>query len=164
MRTASTLAWIGALCFCMGCGGPAGPAAKAAPKAGAEAEHHHHGAGPHGGTIADWGGGKFHIEFTVDHDKKESKVYILGGDGKTAAPIAAKDGELLLNIKSPAFQVTLKAAPLAGEADGKSSCYAGTHESLGKVQEFAGTVSGEVDGTPYAGDFKEEPHGHEHAK
>lgn len=34
---------------------------------------------------------------------------------------------------------------------------------LGVVQEFAGTISGEVDGTPYVADFKEEPHGaHEH--
>lgn len=27
-----------------------------------------------------------------------------------------------------------------------------------KVQEFAGSISGEVDGTPYVGDFKVEPH------
>ena len=28
---------------------------------------HSHGAGPHDGTLADWGGGKYHVEFTVDH-------------------------------------------------------------------------------------------------
>ena len=44
---------------------------------------HGHGAGPNGGTLADWGGGKFHVEFTVDHDKKETVVYILGSDEKT---------------------------------------------------------------------------------
>jgi hypothetical protein len=37
----------------------------------------------------------------------------------------------------------------------------GTHDSLGVVQEFSGTISGEIDGTPYSGDFKEEPHDHE---
>ena len=31
-------------------------------------EGHAHGAGPHNGTLADWGGGKFQVEFTVDHD------------------------------------------------------------------------------------------------
>jgi hypothetical protein len=54
-----------------------------------EAESHVHGTGPHGGTIADWGGGKMHIEFTVNHDKQEATVYILGKDEKTATPIAA---------------------------------------------------------------------------
>ena len=29
--------------------------------------HSAHGAGLHGGTITDWGGGKYHVEFTVDH-------------------------------------------------------------------------------------------------
>ena len=29
-----------------------------------------------------------------------------------------------------------------------------THDNLGKVQEFAGTITGDVEGTPYTGDFK----------
>lgn len=29
-----------------------------------------HGTGSLEGTLADWGGGKFHGEFAVDHDKK----------------------------------------------------------------------------------------------
>jgi hypothetical protein len=124
---------------------------------------HHHGAGPHDGTLADWGGGKYHVEFTVDHDKKEAVIYVLGGDEKTPAPVKTADGKLLLTIKEPAFQVELAARPLAGETEGTSSCYGGTHESLGIVREFAGTISGEVDGTPFAGEFAEEPHGdHDH--
>ena len=130
------------------------------PQSEAEHEDHdHHGAGPHGGTIGEWGGGAYHIEFTVDHDKQEAAVYVLGGDAKTPAPIKAE--KLLLAINEPAFQVDLVAQPLDGEADGASSRFVGQHESLGKVQEFAGSVTAEVDGTPYAGDFKEEP-GHEH--
>jgi hypothetical protein len=123
-------------------------------------EHGGHGAGPHDGTLADWGGGKYHVEFTVDHDKKESTVYVLGGDEKTPAPVKTTDGSLLLTITEPAFQVTLKASPLEGEADGASSRYVGQHDSLGIVREFSGSISGEVGGTPYAGDFKEEPHDH----
>lgn len=126
-------------------------------------EGHGHGAGPHDGTLADWGGGKYHVEFTVDHDKKEATVYVLGRDEKTPAPVKTADGTLLLTINEPSFQVTLKAAPLDGETDGKSSRYVGIHENLGIVREFAGSISAEVDGTPYAGDFKEEPHGaHDH--
>jgi len=117
---------------------------------------HHHGAGPHGGVIADWGGGKYHVEFTVDHDKKQATVYILGSDAKTPAPIAAS--QLVLNINEPEFDVELKPEPLGKESGGVSSRFVGQHENLEMEREFAGTISGEVDGTPYAGDFEEEPH------
>lgn len=152
----------------LGCGGGDKPADKPAPtpsNAVKEEPHGHphggHGEGPHHGAVADWGGGKYHVEFTVDHDKQEATVYILGDDEKTAAPIKAAN--ILLSINEPKFQVELAASPLDGEADGKSSRFVGKHESLGKVQEFAGSISGEVDGTPYVGDFKEEPHA-EHEK
>lgn len=156
----------------MGCSqAPAPPKAPAKPAAAKASDHGHshdddhhaHGAGPHDGTLADWGGGKYHVEFTVDHDKKEAVIYVLGSDEKTPAPVKTADGKLLLTIREPAFQVELAARPLAGESGAVSSCYAGTHESLGIVREFAGTISGEVDGTPFAGDFAEEPHGdHDH--
>lgn len=105
--------------------------------------------------MADWGGGKYHVEFTVDHDKKEAVVYVLGGDEKTPAPIKADT--LLLSVKQPLFQVELRPLPLPGETSGASK-FVGTDEKLGVVQEFAGTISGEVEGTPYAGEFAEEAH------
>ena len=156
------------LTLVLGCGGGDKPAPKpnstpapAASSTPAKDDHGHnhaaHGAGPHEGAVADWGGGKYHVEFTVDHDKQEATVYILGDDEKTAAPV--KTDKLLLSINDPKFQVELAAAPLEGEAEGTASRFVGKHESLGKVQEFAGTISGEVEGTPYVGDFKEEPPG-----
>lgn len=120
------------------------------------APHAGHGEGPHEGTVADWGGGKFHVEFTVDHDKQEATVYVLGADEKTSVPIDAT--EIELSITDPIMQVTLKAAPQANDPAGKSSRFAGNHKSLGVVQEYAGTISGVIEGTPYSGDFKEEPH------
>jgi hypothetical protein len=123
-------------------------------------DHHSHGAGPHGGTLTDWGGGAYHVEFTVDHDKQEAVVYIIGSDEKSA--VSVKASKVTLSINDPAFQLDLVAQPLEGESDGLSSRFVGQHENLGKVQEFAGTIFGEVDGTPYSGDFKEEPHGAEH--
>jgi hypothetical protein len=150
-----------ALTLAVGCGGPSGRTPKAATKTskGVKGDHAAHGAGPHGGTVADWGGGKYHVEFTVDHAKQEATVYILSADEKTPAPIKAKDGQLLLTIKEPSFQVVLQAAPQKGDPEGMASCFIGKHERLGKEQEFAGTISGEVDDTPYTGDFKEEPEG-----
>ncbi len=163
---ASLLLWM----LAVGCDGnkPAPAPATNQPATNTPAKsdhghHHGHGAGPHEGTLADWGGGKYHVEFTVDHDKQEATVYVLADDEKTATPIKAD--KLLLSINDPKFQVDLSASPLEGEKDGVSSRFVGKHESLGKVREFAGMISGEVDGTPYAGDFKEEAHGdHEHKK
>jgi hypothetical protein len=125
-------------------------------------EHDHHGSGPHGGTIAEWGSGDYHVEFTVDHDRKEAVVYVLDGNAKLAAPIEVPS--LLLTINDPQFQVELVAKPLAGEKAGASSRFVGQHQNLGSVREFEGTIVGEVNGLPYAGDFKEEAGGHEHQK
>ncbi len=140
------------------------PPIKPKPETGGKTPHDHnhaHESGPHGGTIGEWGGGKYHIEFTVDHDKKESIVYVLGDDVKTPAPVKAE--KLMLSINEPKFQVELMAKPLEGEVAGMSSRFVGQNDSLGKVQEFSGSVTTEIDGTPYTGDFKEEA-GHDHPK
>ena len=114
---------------------------------------HAHGTGPHGGTIADWGGGKYHVEFTVDHDKAQATAYVLGGDEKTPSPIDADSIEL--SLVDPEILVTLQAAPQSDDSDGKASRFIGTHEKLGVVKEYEGTMTGVIDGTPYSGDFKE---------
>lgn len=114
---------------------------------------HAHGAGPHGGTIADWGGGKYHVEFTVDHDQQQATAYVLGPDEKTPTPIASENIEL--SIQSPAFQLLLMPQPQDTDPAGQASRFVGTHESLGVVQEFSGTMTALVDGTPYSGDFAE---------
>jgi len=158
--TFASLATLSAVGFVAGCNPepPAKSAPATTPTAGQQEtpKHAAHGAGPHEGAVADWGGGKYHVEFTVDHDKQEATVYVLGSDEKSAAPVKAD--QLLLSISEPKFQVDLVAAPLDGETEGLASRFVGKHESLGKVQEFSGTISGEVDGTPYAGSFQEEPH------
>ncbi|QEG39299.1 hypothetical protein [Roseimaritima ulvae] len=117
---------------------------------------HGHGAGPHDGTVGDWGGGKYHVEFTVDHDQQQATVYVLGSDEKTATPIDAESIEL--SIVDPPMQVTLAAQPQEGDPEGESSRFVGTHEKLGVVKEYAGTMTGVVDGTPYTADFAEQAH------
>jgi hypothetical protein len=146
-----------ALAVVIGCGSSPNKAvktegtAKTAEK-NPEKEEHSHGAGPHGGTITEWGAEAYHVEFTVNHEKKEATVYILGGDAKTPSPI--KTEKIRLVINDPSTELDLTALPLEGEKDGASR-FVGTHDNLGKVKEFAGTISGEVEGTPYTGDFKE---------
>lgn len=159
-----TLVAAGSFAWLAGCEKPDttgdGSTPAPAPAAGeGEGEHgHSHGAGPHDGTLADWGGGKYHVEFTVSHPDKQATVYILGDDEKTPAPIKAT--EIQLTIASPSIDAVLKAQPQAGDPEGTSSRFVGTHDNLGIVQEYAGTISGEIEGTPYTGDFKEEPHSH----
>ncbi|MDP1560274.1 MAG: hypothetical protein Q8M16_02650, partial [Pirellulaceae bacterium] len=96
---------------------------------------HSHGDAPHGGTLFDWGGGAFHAEFTVDHDKQEATVYILGGDAKTPAQIKAD--KLQLTIDDPATELDLLPVPLDGEDEGMSSRFVGKHETFGIVKEFS---------------------------
>ena len=152
---------IGTFAFVAGCGDSQQPVthnnAQQPANHSDDSGHAGHGAGPHDGTLADWGGGKYHVEFTVDHDKQEATVFILGDDEKTPSPIEAE--EIQLSISDPMMQVTLKAAPQEGDPEGSASRFVGNHESLGVVQEYAGTIRGTVDGTPYRGEFKEEPHG-----
>lgn len=167
IRTLSTgLAAFALLALVAGCNKPAATGGAKTDKGGpaptkAGKEDHSHGEGPHGGATADWGGGKMHIEFTVDHDKQEATVYILASDAKTAVPIKAKDGQINASITGVkdkgTFEVALKAVPQSGDPEGKASRFVGKHEKIGVVQEFEGTVTGENDGTPYSGKFKEEP-------
>jgi hypothetical protein len=129
------------------------PSAQTADRGGGSTKDHSHGAGPHGGAVSDWGGGAYHVEFTVDHDAKQSTVYVLGSDGKTPAPVKAE--KITLSIDEPAFDVQLKAQPWEGEPAGSASRFAGQHDNFGVVRAFAGAISGVVEGTPYVGEFAE---------
>ena len=121
-------------------------------------EGHSHAPGPHGGAFVDWGGGKFHVEFLVDHENQEAATYVYGSDEKTPSPINAT--EISLTIKEPSLTIALKPVPQNGDPDGSASCFVGKHEILAKAQEYEGSLSGVVDGTPFSGKFKEDSHDH----
>jgi len=144
---------ISLLVIAGGCDKAPKDTAKVAPP---KKEHDHPDTGPHGGPFAEWGEEKYHVEFTVDHEKKAATVYVLGPDAKTHKAIPSK--ELLLALKTkPPILITLKPDPQAdmGDKDGNSSRFVGTHEELGKKVDFEGTISGEVGKSPFTGDFKE---------
>ena len=100
-----------------------------------------------------------HGEFTVDHDKKECTVLILGDDEKTPTAVATK--ELTLTTKETKTKdgkavppMTIKMLP-RDEKDGKASKFVGTDPGLGNVADFEGTVTAVIDGKPSTGEFKE---------
>jgi hypothetical protein len=125
--------------------------------AGAMTTEHTHGNGPNGGVVFDLG--SHHAEFTVDHGKQQCTILILGDDEKTPSPIAAS--EFILNIEETKTADGTVVAPMTvtmsptEAVDGKSSTFVGTDAGIGNVADFAGTVSGEIDGKPAMGEFKE---------
>jgi len=136
---------------------PASTGNKGATAGDKKDDHGPHGKGPNGGVVFDLG--KYHAEFTVDHDKKECTVLILGQDEKTITPVAAK--ELTLTTKETKTKdgkvvplMTIQLLP-QGETGGKASKFVGTNPGLGNVADFEGTVLGEIGGKPSQGTFKE---------
>ena len=136
-----------------GCDKPAEPTK--AP-IGKEPEHTH-GKGPNGGVMFDFG--KVHGEFSVDHDKKECTVLVIGDDEKTPVPVAAKDFTVTTKASKTkegkvVAAMTIKMLP-KDEKGGKATKYVGTDPGLGNVADFEGTVLAEIDGKPSKGEFKE---------
>lgn len=118
---------------------------------------HAHGTGPNGGVVFDLGA--HHAEFTVDHGKHECTILVLGDDEKTPAAVATT--ELILNIQETKTADGTVVAPMtitmspAEATDGKATKFVGSDPGIGNVADFAGIVSGEIDGKPSQGEFKE---------
>ncbi len=121
-------------------------------------EHAPHGKGPNGGVVFDLG--KYHAEFTVDHDKKECMILVLGQDEKTPTPVMAKG--LTVTTKETKTKKGKVVPPMTiamhpkDESGGKATKFVGTDPGLGNVADFEGTVLGEINGKPSQGTFKEE--------
>jgi hypothetical protein len=146
-----------------GCSQQSGPAPTAKNKGaakdgGKKEEHAPHGKGPNGGVVFDLG--KYHAEFTVDHDKKECMILVLGQDEKTPTPVVAKG--LTVTTKETKTRKGKVVPPMTitvhpkDESGGKAKRFVGADPGLGNVADFEGTVIGEIDGKPSQGTFKEE--------
>ena len=137
--------------------GQTAPASGGQSNSAATSSEHAHGTGPNGGVVFDLG--SHHAEFTVDHGKKECTVVVLGDDENTPAAIAAS--ELILNTNETKTAAGTVVQPMtitmkpADAADGKATRFVGSDPGLSNVADFAGTVSGEVEGKPSLGEFKE---------
>lgn len=131
-------------------------------------ELHVHGVGPNGGIVFELG--KYHAEFTVDHDKKECTVLMLSSDEKNPQPIKVDAKELMLTTKETKTadgklisRLTIKLLPKVDALAKGSSIFVGSDANLSNIVNFAGMVIGEIDGKPSQGEFKEEKEGHGHA-
>jgi hypothetical protein len=128
-----------------------------------------HGTGPNGGVVFDLG--SYHAEFTVDHAKQECTIVFLGADEKSSTSVAAT--EFILVTKETKTGADKVVAPLTvvmmpvDEKEGKASKFVGSDPGIGNVADFAGSVSGDIDGKPAMGEFSEvageHGDGHEHA-
>jgi hypothetical protein len=107
---------------------------------------------PHKGAIAEWGDEEYHVEVTVDPEKKEAKAYIYGPDHEEMKEATIAADKLLLSMKKPAvFQLTLTPENRKG---GKASVYSGKDDRLGEKGPIEGTVSAEFGGKQYSGPFR----------
>lgn len=118
-----------------------------------------HGPGPNRGVVFDLG--EYHAELTIDHDRWECAVQVLTGDDASARPlpvaasgltlttkeVTTKDGSVIPPMKLRLFPQHVK--------DGKAARFTGRDPGLNNAVHFAGTVSGEIDGKPLSGEFKE---------
>jgi len=135
------------------------PTKAADMKGGGKADDHAHGQGPNGGVVFDLG--KYHAEFTVDHPAKACTILFVTGDSKDAKPLPVAAKEFTLTTKEtktkdgkvvPPMTITMRPKD---EKDGKAATFVGTDPGIGNVADFAGDVTGEIDGKPAAGEFKE---------
>jgi hypothetical protein len=135
-------------------------------KAPAVHDEHDHGAkGPHGGSIVELGDEEYHAEVVVDADAHTLRVFVLGKDAKTASPIAAKE---VLITPEEKKALTLKAVPLEGEGEEKSSRFelvdeAAVHSFL-DAGMIHGNLSVKIGDKPYSGhvDYHLDGIHHEH--
>ena len=135
---------------------------KGGDKKGGKEDDHAHGKGPNGGVVFDLG--KDHVEFTVDHPKKECTFLFVTGDNKDAKPMPVAAKEFTLTTKETKTKegkvvapMTIKMLPVDAK-DGKASKFVGTDPGLGNVADFEGTATGEINGKPASGSFKESDH------
>ena len=124
-----------------------------------------HGAGPNGGVVFDLG--SHHAEFTVNHEKGEAKIVVLGADEKSLAAVDAT--ELILVTKQARTASGKTVAPMTivmlpqGASSGKATTFVGSDPGIRNVADFAGTVSGDIGGKPAMGAFDEATGGHAHS-
>jgi hypothetical protein len=112
--------------------------------------------GPHGGPLVVWGTpgeqGSYRFEFTVDKENKKATIYVLDKDGKNGAPIDKNSTVILKLIKPASEEIALKAEPDAGDPEGKSSRFVGTHDKLGE-NVTAGAIKAKIGETEDSAGF-----------
>ena len=160
---------IGLTCAVVGCDKQAGYKPAEQAKKESPKKHDHGTKGPHNGGLVELGDDEYHAEIVVEHDSHSIDIYILGKDAKTAVPVTQTEITLTPEGKEA---LTLKAAPQAGEGDGKSSKFHLEDDKIVHDIIEAGFLHGDlrvtVGETNFVGhvdhhlDGKEHDHDHDH--
>jgi hypothetical protein len=87
-------------------------------KSTAPVDAHAHEHGPHDGEVVELG--EYHGEVVLEKDRKAT-LYVLDSELKNAVPLAETTAVLVLKTGMESTKIDLKAMPLEGETDGKSS-------------------------------------------
>lgn len=146
-----------------GCGGGASPPATTGTPATADA---HPEDGPHKGQLIELGEEEYHAELVHDDATHTITVYLLDKAAKDAVPIEATELPLNLVVAGSPTQFALPAAPLPGEAAGKSSCFKLTDQKLCEAMDdpaTKGRFNVTIAGKPYTGSVEHHDHA-EHKK
>ena len=122
--------------------------------------HDHDDVGPHQGALVEWGE-EYHLEFTVDHAKKQATVYVLDENVEKPSPIPTETLTLVIENDKTPVEIELKADPDKDDPKGKSSKFVAVHDVLGKEIEFKGRIRGVVNEKPYDNSFAEKPGHHD---
>ena len=138
-----------------GCGTP--PAPTPPDTKPEKPAHSHPTTGPvRGGAIGEWGEEDYHLEVVPDRAAGTITAYVLDGTVTKVTAVSAKTLTLSLTA-TPPVTIPLEPKPQDGDEAGRSSRFVGTHDALKKPDLFSGSVSGEVDGKKYTGEFREKP-------
>lgn len=175
MQTFNGFKLAAALCvlttFTLGCGGSGDykTATQLKQETGHDDHGHEHGpAGPNGGSLFSLAKDFKDVqgEIVVDGKRHALIIFLLGSDGKTPYTTTATEVEL---AGEGGDKLVLKAAPLEGEADGKTSRYELVDEA--KIHELieAGFIHGtaritidEKVYTPFLDVHMDHDHDHDH--
>ena len=154
------LVWVGG---CDSGKGEYGPVEKGVKVADDPHEHHDE-HGPHGGHLIEFGKHESHAELVFDGKSNKLTVYVFGHDLDEANPIAQKELTLHLMIDGKETPFQLKAAPLEGEPQGKSSRFElSGHEQIAEhihdAEDLKGHLKIKIGDKTYEGEIT---HDHDH--
>lgn len=115
-------------------------------------------AGPHKGTVVEWGEEEYHPELVFDKKDGTVTAYIYGNHGDLhKAKLKAIDSKnLVMTLKTtPATTIKLEPTPEKDDPKGSSTKFVGKSDVLKQEMKWAGTLSGKVGPKPYTGEFKQ---------
>ncbi len=127
------------------------------------AEHAHEHKAPHGGHLIELGKHDGFAEVLFDSATKVITIYILGGEADVPLAIGTGDISFHMEHGDHEDEITLKAEPQKGDAEGKSSKFVSEpNEHLSEIKDIEGLhghLHVKIDGKELEGELS---HDHEH--